>query len=72
VTILDPFELSLAPRETIELYLFLKRHEERIAPDVSAVLEKLRSRLYSQLSIEEMENLEVYLEVLSAIDSKHR
>jgi hypothetical protein len=72
MTILDPFELPLAPREMIGLYLFLKRHEESITPDVASVLEKLRSRLYLQLSIDEMENLEVYLGVLSAVDSKRR
>ncbi len=66
---LDPFDLRLSPRELIELYLFLKRHEDLVVPDVRSVLEKIRSRLYTRLSIDEMENLEVYLGVLSAADS---
>lgn len=69
MTVLEPFEVSLSPRETIELYLLLKRQEDRITPDALSVLEKLRSRLYSRLSIDEMENLEVYLGVLAAADS---
>jgi len=39
---------------------------------VISVLEKLRTRLYLQLSIDEMENLEVYLGVLSAADPARR
>jgi len=72
VTILDPFELPLSPRQMIELYLFLKHHEDRLSTDVISVLEKLRTRLYLQLSIDEMENLEVYLGVLSAADPARR
>ena len=68
MTVLEPFELPLSPRETIRLYLFLKRHEENLEPDEAAVLGRLRTRLYSRLSIDEMENLEVYLGVLSASD----
>jgi len=56
----------------IELYLFLKRNEDGLQPDLISILEKLRTRLYLQLSIDEMENLEVYLGVLSAADSARR
>lgn len=71
MTILDPYDLRLSPRETIELYRFLKRTEDAMPQDISCVLEKLRERLYSRLSIEEMENLEVYLGILSAAESAH-
>ncbi len=69
MTILDPYDLRLSPRETIELYRFLKRAEDTMPQDIACVLEKLRERLYSRLSIEEMENLEVYLGILSAAET---
>jgi len=72
VTILDPYDLRLSPRETIELYRFLKRAEDGMPREVSGVLEKLRERLYSRLSIEEMENIEVYLGILTAAEAAHR
>ena len=50
----------------------LKRTEDAIPQDIACVLEKLRERLYSRLSIEEMENLEVYLGILSAAETAHR
>lgn len=72
MTILDPYDLRLSPRETIELYRFLKKTEEAMPPDVSGVLDKLRERLYSRLSIEEMENLDVYLGILTAAETARR
>jgi len=72
VTILDPYDLKLSPRETIELYRFLKKAEDAMPREVASVLEKLRERLYSRLSIEEMENIEVYLGLLAAAEAAGR
>ncbi|NLJ47330.1 MAG: hypothetical protein GX430_12330 [Treponema sp.] len=72
MTILDPYDLKLSPRETIELYRFLKKAEDAMPREVASVLEKLRERLYSRLSIEEMENIEVYLGLLAAAEAAGR
>ncbi|HSV56781.1 MAG TPA: hypothetical protein VLH39_06705 [Magnetospirillaceae bacterium] len=72
MTILDSCDLSLSPRETIELYRYLKRSEETMPSCISSVLAKLEERLYSRLSIEEMENLEVYLGMISAAEAVRR
>lgn len=72
MTILDPYDLNLSPRETIELYRFLKKAEDAMPREVASVLEKLRERLYSRLSIEEMENIEVYLGLLAAAEAARR
>lgn len=46
--------------ESIGVYLFFRSHENELDPRLLKLLNKIEKNLYEQLSIHEIENLEVY------------
>lgn len=52
--------MELTLLETIGLFIQLRNNEEKLDTRMLKLLNKLEKNIYTQLSIQEMENIEVY------------
>ena len=55
------FSLNLGLKDSLELYLFLRRREPELGGASLKLCSALRAFLYDRLSIEEMEDPEAFL-----------